>query len=222
MTEPVKRKRGRGKGKGNWRTAPGPLTPGGCLGAAARREAHLTLTIALRRKRVLELYVHERTTTMKQVVEMLAAEGITASAKTVATDLHQVLKDLTAATQQDARHLRAMEIARANRADQAVLKLLDGTSSELRLKAHDRLMAGIDRRSKLNALYGDNDAHLYTQEQFLGLIRAVVGGLMDAFAEPEHRERIVNVMKRVSAQIRQPAERVLSGEILTIEPEATA
>jgi hypothetical protein len=118
------RKRGRKAGNAKHRrgrTAPGPLTPQG----GNAREAAQQAIAAKRRARAMDLYVLQRLP-MARIAEVLTAEGMPCTGKTVCTDIHRAFDECKAETAAIARHGIDAEIRRLDQIDRQLLPLATG------------------------------------------------------------------------------------------------
>lgn len=163
----TKQRRGRrpGTGEPGYGAKGGPLTPRGYTGHRAHDDAVKTAELAERRQRAFRLFVDQRWT-MAQIGKEV---GVTAA--TVCRDIWAVVDELRADTRASAERWREIEIVRTEQADRQILPALYGQASviktapdgkevevhvtdpvkatELRLKAHARLISSSARRAAL-------------------------------------------------------------------------
>ena len=209
-------------------TAPGPLTPRGQSGPQANAEAVEQMTAAQRRAKAAELKVYQRLSCQQIADVMLQKYGLKTTAKTISLDLIRVYREWNDQAIKIIAHGQAQEAQRLDQNDRSLIPIASGqfpqdtqvigtgkkrqlvtvpiraaTGVKLKLDALEQLRRNSESRRKLFGWDAEKDTERrYTDEQFLGLARALMAGLMDAFSEAEHRERIIRVMSEISQKLR--------------------
>lgn len=140
---------------GNDRRVSGPLTPTGQHGPGAHAQALQVLSIEQRRRKVWDLYVHNRFT-MAQI-----AEALKCSASTVWHDITSIFAEMREERISDIKTWRDIEVARTLQADRQLTAMLygniDGVKSVygrkiLQLRAVKELRQNQEYRAKLLGL----------------------------------------------------------------------
>lgn len=181
------------------KTEPGPLTTNGVSGPASHARATETAAKVARDQRIFDLFVHQSLT-----MEQIAAQvGI--SNATVCRVIHKVVAKRDAMIPLVAEKWRRIELERAEQRDRALKPHLYAAKPEQVFKANSELVKNADMRAKLTGAYAKPEDETWTGEQVVGLVRGIVGALMDKFAEAEHRLAIAAVLReqapRFSAKV---------------------
>lgn len=208
------RKAGNAKRKG--RTAPGPLTPTG----GNHREATEATRRAERQRRAWNMYVYQRLS-MREIAEILTADGLQCTAKTVAQDIHYMYNEVRAERSATVSAAPEVEEARLNELDQVLRPLAMGqlsdmrttgrgrkkttvrvplkteASARIRMEAIGQLRRNGESRRKLLGIDKQPDDGVIPVEQVVAMVRALVGDVLAITAAlPEVRKALAESMRR--------------------------